>query len=74
MRAVQPAMATGGTASVTTTSARARKASAAGPSPRATGRPVSPPETTPGSRGIWASRGSAGMLGQGLAPTVPKSG
>ena len=61
-RAVHEPICDGGIASLWIDSASARNATPAGVSPRATGAPVSPPLTTAGSIGIWASRGTPGLV------------
>ncbi len=68
---MHPAMSTGGMASSTMRPAMAWKASAAGPSPRATGAPVSPPVETAGSSGTCPSRGTPMSDASASPPPVP---
>ena len=71
MRAEQPAMDTGGAASVAMRVARSPKASAAGPVPSTTGWPESPPAATEVSMGIWASSGTPASWARAWPPPSP---
>ena len=74
MRAEQPAMDTGGAASSAMRVARAAKASAAGPVPRTTGTPASPPAATDDSMGMRPSSGTPASWARASPPPWPNSG
>ncbi len=70
-RAEHPARSAGGTISSMSSRAIALNASAAGPSPRATGWPWSPPSATAASMGIFPSSGMPASAARSSPPPRP---